>query len=247
MSVNACAEIVRKGDPDRFLATMAAPPQARAVLFPIYAANVEIARAPWATEEPLIAEMRLQWWADALDEIASGGPVRKHEVTDALAGVLDADGAAILSRSIEARRRDARREPLARLGDLQSYLSDTGGALMWVATRALGGTGQSRAEAVGTALGLANYLMAVPELLARGRNPLPPMTEAEIAWMLEANIAALAGRAAEKAARLAELSAWRARAVLKRAKADQTAIVDGRLGGSEFTRRAGLLWKSLRA
>ncbi len=42
--VNACAAIVQRGDPDRFMATMAAPVAARRVLFPLYALNVEIAR-----------------------------------------------------------------------------------------------------------------------------------------------------------------------------------------------------------
>ena len=66
----ACADIVRRADPARFQAAMAAPVAARSVLFPIYAFNVEVARAPWVTSEPMIAEMRLQWWVDALEEIA---------------------------------------------------------------------------------------------------------------------------------------------------------------------------------
>jgi len=40
MSVQACADLVRRGDPDRVLATMAAPMAARAVLFPPYAFNL---------------------------------------------------------------------------------------------------------------------------------------------------------------------------------------------------------------
>ena len=104
MSLAACAELVRRGDPDRFLAAMAAPPAARNVLFPLYAFNVEVSRAPWVTPEPLIAEMRLQWWRDALAEIAAGAPVRRHEVTTPLAAVLDAEGARLLDALVEARR-----------------------------------------------------------------------------------------------------------------------------------------------
>ena len=76
MSFDACAALVERGDPQRFRAAMAAPPEARRVLFPLYAFNVEVARAPWVTQEPMIAEMRLQWWRDALEEIAMGGRVR---------------------------------------------------------------------------------------------------------------------------------------------------------------------------
>ncbi|MFM7443344.1 MAG: squalene/phytoene synthase family protein, partial [Tabrizicola sp.] len=72
MSVDACAELVSRGDPDRFRAVMAAPAFARAQLLPLYAFNLEVARAPWVTEEPLIAEMRLQWWRDVVENAASG-------------------------------------------------------------------------------------------------------------------------------------------------------------------------------
>jgi phytoene/squalene synthetase len=85
MTLTACAALVERGDPDRFRAAMAAPPPARNVLFPLYAFNLEVARAPQVASEPLIGEMRLQWWRDALAEIAAGGPVRRHEVTTPLA------------------------------------------------------------------------------------------------------------------------------------------------------------------
>jgi phytoene synthase len=74
MSLQACADLVARGDPDRFRATMATPPEARAVLFPIYAFNLEVSRAPWVTEEPMIAEMRLQFWRDVAEEIGQGAP-----------------------------------------------------------------------------------------------------------------------------------------------------------------------------
>ena len=44
---SACAALVERGDPGRFRATMAAPLAARRVLFPLYAFNLEVARAPW--------------------------------------------------------------------------------------------------------------------------------------------------------------------------------------------------------
>ena len=40
-------------------------------------------------------------------------------------------------------------------------------------------------------------------------------------------------------------AAWRADGILARAEADPAAIREGRLEGSEFSRRAGLGWKSL--
>ncbi|MGR3618044.1 MAG: squalene/phytoene synthase family protein, partial [Roseovarius sp.] len=72
MTLQACADLVRRGDPDRFLATMAAPPPARRILFPLYAFNLEVARAPWMVSEPMIAEMRLQFWRDVVEEMGQG-------------------------------------------------------------------------------------------------------------------------------------------------------------------------------
>ena len=59
MSLQACANLVAQADPERFAAAMAAPMAARSVLLPVYAAAAEEARAPWITQEPVIAEMRL--------------------------------------------------------------------------------------------------------------------------------------------------------------------------------------------
>lgn len=249
MSFEACAKIVERGDPDRFLATMAAPVAARRVLFPIYAFNVEIARAPWASDEPLIAEMRLQWWADVLDEIASGAPVRRHEVAEELAKVLDSDAVQILNQCIDARRIEAHRETFASRDALVAYLEQTGGALHQVATRAMGVRDfDGSAQSVGTGLGLANYLLAVPEFLKRGHNPLPPMSQAEFDTLLEDGLSRVSVRAsaAKRQARIVDLAAWRAKGILKRAKRDQTAIIEGNLGGSEFARRAGLIWRGFR-
>ena len=70
--VIACAKLVERGDPLRFRAVMAAPSDLRPALFTLFAFNLEVARAPWVTKEAMIAEMRLQWWHDALGEIANG-------------------------------------------------------------------------------------------------------------------------------------------------------------------------------
>ena len=46
MSLQACANLVSRADPERFAAAMSAPLEARKVLLPIYAATAEVARAP---------------------------------------------------------------------------------------------------------------------------------------------------------------------------------------------------------
>jgi phytoene synthase len=140
MSVADCAALVGRGDPDRFRATMAAPVWARELLFPIYAFNLEIARAPWLASEPLIAEMRLQWWREAVE-----APLpRAHEVAGPLHQVIRDAGLPVdvLLRLIDARRRDAWGEPFADTAALSAYIEETGAGVMWLAARALGAPGQ---------------------------------------------------------------------------------------------------------
>ncbi|KJZ20004.1 squalene/phytoene synthase family protein [Loktanella sp. S4079] len=180
MSLNACAALVEKADPERFRATMAAPVGARRVLFPLYAFNVEVARAPWVTQEPMIAEMRLQWWRDALEEIAGDKKPRKHEVVDALAEVLDAEGAALLDGLVAARRWDIYKDPFEDAAHFDSYIDATSGHLMWTAARLLGQRDEAVIRDFAYAAGVANWFRAIPDLEERGRKPLPDGSEAGV-------------------------------------------------------------------
>lgn len=246
MSLRACAEIVRRADSDRFLAAMAAPSEARAVLFPIYAFNVEISRAPWLTGEAAIAEMRLQWWRDALEEIAAGGPVRRHEVTDPLSEMLDAEGAALLDRLIQARRWDIYRDPFENLEHFDEYLEATAGNQSWVAARAHGvAEGESALRDVAWAGGLANWFRAVPELAARGRQPLPDVRPEAVGELAGKGLAKLrrGWERLPQRARPALLWTWRARAFLSQARRDPARVCAGGLRQSDFVRRGSLLWR----
>jgi hypothetical protein len=172
MSFEACAALVERADPLRFRAAMAAPVPARRILFPLYAFNVEVARAPWVTEEAMIAEMRLQWWRDALEEIAEGKPLRKHEVVDALAGILDAEGARCLDGLIAARRWDVYKDAFEDQGHFDDYIDATSGHLMWTAARLLGSAKVGAVRDFAYATGIANMFQAIPALEEQGRKPL---------------------------------------------------------------------------
>ncbi|MFV0243803.1 MAG: squalene/phytoene synthase family protein [Qingshengfaniella sp.] len=246
MTLAACAELVERGDPDRWLTVLAVPPEARCRLLPVYAFNVEVSRAPWAVSEPMIAEMRLQWWADALAEIADGGRPRDHEVCHALAGVLDVESIAILADLVDARRQDAWPGPFADLDALKAYLDATGGGLMRVACRALGADDVAAVRAQGRAAAAAAWLAAVPALIGAGRHPLPGDPGVAIRGLAEwgldaAETARAARRSVAVAARPALLAGWMAAPVLARALNDPARVLDGRLGHSEARRKARLI------
>lgn len=234
----ACADIVRRADPARFQAAMAAPVAARCVLFPVYAFNIEVARAPWVTQEPMIAEMRLQWWRDALDEIGAGGVeggvVRRHEVVTPLARVLDAEGAALLGDLIEARRWDIGRDPFADEADFTRYIEATSGNLIRVAARALGPAGENVLGDAGYALGLANWFRAIPALEVSGRKPLPDGRPEAVRALAQEGLRRLARarsgrRTVSRAAAPALLPLWQAGPVLHRAARHPKAVADGTL------------------
>lgn len=246
MSLDACAGLVQRGDPDRFATVMAAPVAARALLLPLYAFNLEVARAPWVTKEAMIAEMRLQWWRDALEEMAAGRS-RAHEVAGPLAGVVsNRIPVAILDRIVEARRWDIYSDPFDSEDDLIAYLNDTAGGLMWTAALALGAgdTDEAKVRDVALAGGLASYLRAVPELRARGRQPLPLAFDVQrLAAIGLERLSSRRGIARRIAPAL--WPAWQARDILALARAEPGRVEEGALTVPEFRKRGGLLWRAL--
>lgn len=247
--VNACGGLVERGDPDRFRAAMAAPVAARQVLFPLYAFNVEVARAPWVTAEPMIAQMRLQWWRDALDEIATGIPVRRHEVVTPLAVLLDGDRARLLDDLVSARSHDIHGDRFADADALWRYLDRTSGHLMWVAAQALGAREQEPVREVARAAGLANWLCAVPDLRARGRQPLPQDSAAAIKALAQDGLDRLAGARRHaheipRPARSALLPGWQAEAILRRARDEPERVDSGTLRPSPARAQVTLMWQA---
>lgn len=245
--LTACAALVERADPDRFRAAMATPVAVRRVLFPIYAMNIEVARAPWVTQEPMIAEMRLQWWRDALDEIASGGPVRRHEVVTPLAAVISPALARELDALVEARRWDIYRDPFADQADMDRYLDQTSGTLLSVAVRAQVEADDTILRDFGYAMGVANWLRAVPELEARGRIPLVNGTLDGVRALAEAALARLKSARNRRselpgAATAVLLSGWQTEAILRQALRDPARVADGTLGQSDARRRFSLMW-----
>ncbi|MEM9248114.1 MAG: squalene/phytoene synthase family protein [Pseudomonadota bacterium] len=252
MSIAACAEIVRRGDPDRFMATMAGPVAARATLFPIYAFNVEVARAPWVTTEPLIAEMRVQWWRDVLDDIGLGAPPRAHEVATPLDAVARASELPldVLDRVANAHRVYVDREGFDEADALDAFLEATGAGLMWAAAAALGAPVAQEAAVrdLGWAAGLAGYLRAIPELEAHGVRPLPDGRPEAVQALATAGLTRLRKRRGTRwavAAHPALLAGWRSAATLRRAARAPQHVAQGTLVESEFRRRGSLLWRAI--
>lgn len=245
--VKACAALVQRADPDRFRATMAASVSARSVLFPVYALNVEVARAPWVTQESMIAEMRLQWWRDALQEIAEGTAVRRHEVVTPLSRILSPHLAGILDEYVAVRRWDIYRDPFEDQEHFDAYINHSSGSLFVASAQALGAAEESVLRDFGYGVGVANWFRAIPDLEKRGRIPLLDGTTDGVHKLAQSALDCLRKARSNRDdiapdARPALYAGWLAEWVLKQAIAQPERVAAGALVPGEMRQRLSLMW-----
>lgn len=178
MSLEDCVGALRDHDPDRFGICLLADPVARPKLLTLYALNLELARAPLASNEPLVAEMRLQWWVERLEDIGAGKP-QSHELLAPLAQAWGSRAAAFAVLA-EPRRRDCAREPFDGPDAVIDHIRATAVPLAEFAAEALdapkAATPAIAAQAMGA--GLTSWLAALPALQGLGLglwDPSPAM------------------------------------------------------------------------
>ena len=172
-----CAQELRARDRDRFLACLFAPAEQREALFALYAFNLEVAKTAEVVSEPMLGQIRLQWWREALDQAYGAGPLRKHQVAAPLGAAIRAHGLerADFERLIDAREADLDPAPPADLAGLERYAADTSATLQGLALAILGvadDAAEAAARQVGIAWALTGLLRAVP-FHARQKRPVP--------------------------------------------------------------------------
>ncbi|RED11080.1 phytoene/squalene synthase family protein [Pontivivens insulae] len=264
MSWQDCAALVENADPDRFLSAMSGPVAAREVLFPLYAFNSEVAKAPWVVSEAPLAEIRLQWWRDAIAEIYDGKPTRRHEVVAPLAEVIAAHDLprAPFDALIDARAFDIYDDAHAGRASFDAYIAATSGGLMALAVQALGaGEAAKMARAAGWAMGAANLMRALPALWAAGRDPVPggfdrtALLNGQMGSLEREVLSSIAIQGLDRLADARKIGApaaavpalratWQSEAVLKAVVKDPECILQG-VPRSDFARKGGLLMRSL--
>ena len=162
---------------DRYLAALLAPRQVRQDLLALAAFAGEVARIPAFVTEPMMGEIRLQWWREALENTdlatRSGHPVAdatrltaaRHRLPlGLLIGFIDAQTVLLHDELIKDDQM------------LAAHLAKTEGALFELALRILGRgdeTAHVTALAAGRAYGLARVLVELPALWAQRRILIP--------------------------------------------------------------------------
>src|SRR5438445_9502835 len=102
------AALVRQHDRDRYQTALFAPADRREALFALYAFNYEIARVRETVTQPMLGQIRLQWWREVLDAAYAGVPPRNHPVAVALTAAIREFGLTreLFDRLVDTRERD---------------------------------------------------------------------------------------------------------------------------------------------
>lgn len=137
-----CAKEVRRQDSDRYYAALFARSPFRERLFALYAFALEVAKTRESVSEPLLGEIRLQWWRETVDGFAEGD-VRRHPVAEALYQTVSDAGLPLsgLYALIDARTVELSDEetPLTDEAALRAYADGTASALMGLAHQVVAG------------------------------------------------------------------------------------------------------------
>lgn len=162
---------------DRYLSALLAPRRVRQDLLALAAFAGEIARIPAFVSEPMMGEIRLQWWREALENT---DPATRsgHPVADAVraAAVRHALPLGLLIGFIDAQAVPLHDEPMKDDQALAAHFAKTEGALFELALRILGRQDEAAhaiAYAAGCAYGIARLLVELPALWAQGRVLIP--------------------------------------------------------------------------
>ena len=176
MSDETIEETVRRVDPDRYFSALFAPAPARRHLLTLYALNHEIARVAETVRQPMMGEIRLEWWRETLESARNGRP-RDHALARALAELFAASMLPndLFDAILNARAFDATPDLFANWSDVEDYCDATSGNLMRLAARILGG-GEAQdtlAREAGIAYAIAGLIRSLRFHAARHKVYLP--------------------------------------------------------------------------
>ncbi len=173
-----CREMISNDDRDRYLISLFAPSGAQKALWALWAFNQEVAKIRENISEPMMGEIRLQWWVDAVDELAKGD-FREHPVCMALhEAALPIEIFSLFKETMAARKLDIFDEGPADFAALALYADGVGGALQEAAYRIsidnkVSEQGIICARALGQAWSMLGLVRALPFHWQAGRSYMP--------------------------------------------------------------------------
>ncbi len=172
-----CIALARAFEPDRYYAALLAPEPHRAALIALAAFAAELRRIPATVKEPMMGEIRLQWWRDTIATLARSEAVG-HPIADTLGSAMTSFRLPplLLVAMTEARAFDLYADPMPDEASYEGYLAKTEAIPFALALRILG-LPEARADAIaadaGRAYGMARSHAGLAALAARGRIIVP--------------------------------------------------------------------------
>ena len=172
------AALVRRYDRDRYQTALFAAPADREALFALYAFNYEIARVRESVREPMLGQIRLQWWRGAIDDAFAGVAPRRHDVVEALTATIRTRqlSRGHFDRLIDTRERDLDDAPPKTLDVLEDYAEGSSSRLIQLALEVLDAAtpeAQAAGKEIGIAYALAGLIRAMPVHALSGRIVVP--------------------------------------------------------------------------
>lgn len=171
-------DLLKTEDPDRYYATLVLKPEHQDAVQALYAFSADVAAVRDRVSQPGPGEMRLQWWADALQNVGHG-EVRQNpvaaELIDAVAKYKLPAGALI--RLIAARRFDLYDDKMPDIATFEGYAGETVSVLYQLAAMILNNgdpveTGDAAGH-LGVAHAMIGHLTAFGYNASKGRLFLP--------------------------------------------------------------------------
>lgn len=136
-----CSALVRERNIDCYLSTMFLPADARRDVYALYAFDAEIAHIRSMIKEPMMGEIRLQWWRDIIGGERAGeaanNPVASELLRAIAANNLPAMG---FDNYLKARIFDLYDDPMPDTGTFEGYAGETTSFLLYQITTILNGS-----------------------------------------------------------------------------------------------------------
>lgn len=173
-----CDALLRRDDPDRWLASLLLPAEPRPHVHALYAFGFEIARVRRLVSEPLLGEIRFQWWREVLAGERES-EAEAHPVAAALRDTIarcDLPMGPLLAL-IDARLFDLHDAPMPSIEMLEAYAEATAGQLFQSVALILdpkaGAECAEAARHAGIAYAVTGLLRALPWHAGAGQVYIP--------------------------------------------------------------------------
>ncbi|KIM28347.1 hypothetical protein M408DRAFT_16309 [Serendipita vermifera MAFF 305830] len=172
-----CRDLVKKYDYDAFLTSSAYPANLRARYFALRAFYAELAMIPDSTTQAVIAQMRLQFWRDAIKSLYEGNPP-KQPIALAMQSAASSVPAYHLRRIVDARVSEVTSPGFPTVESLNSHAESTSSTLLYALLSLVSPSSTSTvyphvASHLGLAHTIATHLRSLPYHASRRQLLLP--------------------------------------------------------------------------